>query len=156
MAQQLNQFAQTAERGQIALLNADSFILSAVVDASIPAQSTLKTGDLVKIVGTSKGVPHVIPTTAAADTPFGFVVFNAVKNDGFKAGDRVEIMFTGGWMYMIASAAITAGSQVIYTPASGQVTAAVGSPSSNGAIVGVALDAASAAGDLIRVYVKTI
>lgn len=155
MAQKLNQFAQTAERGQIALLNADSFILSAVVDASIPAQSTLKTGDLVKIVGTSKGVPHVIPTTAAADAPFGFVVFNAVKNDGFKAGDRVEIMFTGGWMYMIASAAITAGSQVIYTPASGQVTAAVASPS-NGAIVGVALDAASAAGDLIRVYVKTI
>lgn len=155
MAQKLNQFAQTAERGQIALLNADSFILSAVVDASIPAQSTLKTGDLVKIVGTSKGVPHVIPTTAAADAPFGFVVFNAVKNDGFKAGDRVEIMFTGGWMYMIASAAITAGSKVIYTPASGQVTAAVASPS-NGAIVGVALDAASAAGDLIRVYVKTI
>lgn len=155
MAQQLNQFAQTAERGQIALLNADSFILSAVVDASIPAQSTLKTGDLVKIVGTSKGVPHVIPTTAAADAPFGFVVFNAVKNDGFKAGDRVEIMFTGGWMYMIASAAITAGSKVIYTPTSGQVTASVES-SSNGAIVGVALDAASAAGDLIRVYVKTI
>ena len=44
--QALNQFQQTAERGQVAYLNCDSFKMSAVVDSS--EAGTLKAGDAVK------------------------------------------------------------------------------------------------------------
>ena len=147
MAQNLNQFQQTAERGQIALLTANSPVISAIVDSS--EAGTLKAGDAVKLVSTSTGIPHVVKV-GNSDTSFhGFVVFNPVKNEGIVAHDRVEIAITGAFMYMVASAAIYAGVAVDYAYATGKVATA-----NSGLECGVALDAASADGDLIRVAVK--
>lgn len=147
MAQNLNQFQQTAERGQIALLCANSPVISAVV-ASTEA-GTLKAGDAVKLVATSKGIPQVVKV-GNSDTAFtGLVVFNPVKNDNIVAGDRVEIAITGAFMYMVASAAIEAGASVDYAYATGKVATA-----NSGLLCGVAIDAAAADGDLIRVAVK--
>lgn len=106
MAQNLNQFQQTAERGQIALLCANSPVISAVVDST--ETGTLKAGDAVKLVSTSTGIPHVVKVASGDTTCAGLVVFNPVKNDEIKAGDRVEIAITGAFMYMVASAAINA------------------------------------------------
>ena len=149
MAQALNQFQQTAERGQVAYLNCDSFKMSAVVDSS--EAGTLAAGDAVKIVTTSKGIPHVAKVGNSDTSCFGFVAFNAVKNDGIKAGDRIEVVFTGGFMYMIASDAINAGASLDYAYSTGKVATA-----NSGLGCGIAMEAASADGDLIAVYIKTI
>ena len=149
MAQALNQFKQTAERGQVAYLNCDSFKMSAVVDSS--EASTLKAGDAVKIVSTSKGIPHVVKVGNSDTAAFGVVVYNAVKNDGIVAGDRVEVAYTGSFIYMVASAAINAGVAVDYAYATGKVATA-----NSGLGIGVAMEAAADDGDLIAVYVKTI
>ena len=147
MAQALNQFQQTAERGQIALLTANSPVISAVVDST--EAGTLKAGDAVKLVSTSTGIPHVVKVGVSDTTITGCVVFNPVKNDGIAAGDMVEIAITGAFMYMVASAAIVAGAAVDYAYATGKVATA-----NSGLACGVALDAAAADGDLIRVAVK--
>ncbi len=151
MAQALNQFQQTAERGQIALLTANSPVISAIVDSS--EAGTLKAGDAVKLVSTSAGIPHVAKLAAGDTTlvPTGFVVFNPVKNDGIVAKDRVEIAITGAFMYMVASASIQAGVNVSYAYDTGKVATENSTP-----VCGVALDAAAADGDLIRVAVKAI
>lgn len=149
MAQALNQFQQTAERGQVAYLNCDSFKMSAVVDSS--EAGTLAAGDAVKIVTTSKGIPHIVKVGSGDTSCFGFVAFNAVKNAGIVAGDRVEVVFTGAFMYMVASAAINAGAALDYAYSTGKVATA-----NSGLGCGIAMEAASGDGDLIAVYVKTI
>ena len=149
MAQNLNQFQQTAERGQVALLCANSPVISAVVDST--EAGTLKAGDAVKLVSTSVGLPHVVKSASGDLAIAGFVVFNPVKNDDIKAGDRVEIAITGTFVYQVASAAILAGAAVDYDYSTGKVATA-----NSGIACGVALDAAAADGDLIRVAVKAI
>lgn len=149
MAQNLNQFQQTAERGQVALLCANSPVISAVVDST--EAGTLKAGDAVKLVSTSVGLPHVVKVGNSDTAITGFVVFNPVKNDGIVAGERVEIAITGAFIYQVASAAIAAGAAVDYAYATGKVATA-----DSGLACGVALDAAAGDGDLIRVAVKAI
>jgi hypothetical protein len=157
MTQAINQFNQTAERGQIALLNGEAPAISAIIDSSV--SGVVKTGDGVKIVATSKGAPKVAPVSGVSDAPAGFVLFNAVKNE-YAANDRVEIAITGAFMYMTAGAALSAGVKVAYNPATGQVVAETPAvaDTSTGAITpsnasGTVLDASSAAGDLIRVKI---
>lgn len=147
MAQNLNQFKQTAERGQVALLCANSPLISAVVDST--EAGTLQAGDAVKLVSTSKGIPHVVKVGSTDTACLGFVVFNPVQNADIAAGDAIEIAITGAFMYMVASAAISAGAAVDYAYATGKVATA-----NSGLACGVALDAAAADGDLIRVAVK--
>ncbi|MGB2578980.1 hypothetical protein AAIR98_000899 [Elusimicrobium simillimum] len=148
MTQSINQFSQTAERGQVALLNGANPAISVMIDASVTA--TLKSGDAVKIVATSKGLPKVIPTTAVDDVADGFIMFNPVKNE-FTGNDRCEMLFTGGFMYMIAGAATPAKSKVQYNPDNGYV----GVAAADANMVGIAVDTASAVGDLIRVKIKS-
>lgn len=148
MAQELNAFSQVAERGQVALLNGANLVLSAVIDSS--ETGTLKAGDAVELVATSTGCPKVKKLTSSGK-PFGFVVFNAVQNDGIKAGQAVEVACTGAFMWMIAGSAINAGAEIEYTIASGKIAT-----KASGSLAGMALEKASADGDLIRVMVKTI
>ena len=151
MAQNLNQFKQTAERGQIALLTANSPVISAIVDSS--ETGTLKAGDAVKLVSTSTGIPHVVKLAAGDTTvvPVGFVVFNPVTNAGIIKNQAIEIAITGAFMYMEASAAIQAGANVSYAYNTGKIATENSTP-----VCGTALDAAAADGDLIRVAVKAI
>ena len=149
MAQNLNQFQQTAERGEIALLTANSPVISAVVDST--ETGTLKAGDAVKLVSTSAGIPHVVKSASGDTTIAGFVVLNPVKNDGIVKGDRVEIAITGAFIYAVASTSINAGASLDYNYSTGKVATA-----NSGIACGVALDAAAADGDLIRVAVKAI
>ena len=147
MAQNLNQFQQTAERGQIALLTANSPVISAVVAST--ETGTLKAGDAVKLVSTSAGIPQVVKCGVSDTTITGFVVFNPVKNDGIVKGDRIEIAITGAFIYQVASDAIQSGAAVDYAYNTGKIATA-----NSGLACGVALDAAAADGDLIRVAVK--
>lgn len=149
MAQNLNQFQQTAERGQIALLCANSPVISAVVDST--ETGTLKAGDAVKLVSTSAGIPHVVKVGNADTSCLGFVVFNPVKNDGIVKNDRIEVAITGAFIYQVASDAIQSGAEVDYSYSTGKIATA-----NSGLKCGVAVDAAAADGDLIRIAVKGI
>ena len=149
MAQNLNQFQQTAERGQIALLTANSPVISAVVDST--ETGTLKAGDAVKLVSTSAGIPHVVKSASGDTAIAGIIVYNPIKNDGIVKGDRVEIAITGAFIYQVASTSINAGASLDYNYSTGKVATA-----NSGIACGVALDAATADGDLIRVKVTAI
>lgn len=111
MTQQINQFAQTAEKGQIALLNADSFTLDAIIDAS--ETGSLEAGDPVKLVATSKGIPHVVKATSETDEIFGFIALNPVQNIGIVKGQRVTVAITGAFIYLVAGGSISASGKLM-------------------------------------------
>lgn len=111
MTQNINQFAQSAERGQIALLNADSFTLDAIIDNT--EAGALAAGDPVKIVASSSKIPHIVKANAETDDIFGFIVCNPVKNAGLVAGERVTVAITGAFIYLVAGGSISAQGKVM-------------------------------------------
>jgi len=154
MTQTLNQFSQSAERGQISLLGAEGFLVSAIVDST--ETGTLNAGDAVEIISTSRGIPKVKKLAAATNKVFGFVIYNPVKNANV-AGDRIEVMITGGVMYMTASEAINADVEVEYDITTGKVAPyVVDSGITPNTIVGKTIDYASGNNILTRVYIKSL
>lgn len=153
MTQNLNQFSQSAERGQIPLLGAEGFVVSAIVDST---SATINAGDAVEIITTSKGIPKVKKLANATNAVFGFAIYNPVKNANV-AGDRIEVMITGGVMYMIASEVINAGVEVEYNITTGKIAPyVVDSGITPNTIVGKTIDYASGNNILTRVYIKSI
>lgn len=155
MTQSLNQFNQTAERGQIALRGEGNNLISVVVD-SAEKMSVIKPGDLVVLSGSNGGIPTVKKATGAAgEVILGFAVYNVIQNE-FKAGMLLEIALTSVCMTMQASAAIDAGKSVAYATADGLVQKAPNVAADETPVIGVALTKATAANDLIVVYIKTL
>lgn len=148
LAYGMNEFAPQGElKGRLDLqANIDS--LSCVVDST---QATpLTAGQPVKMVTTSNGIPHIV-AAASGDMILGFVKASPARNT-FAAGKVVEVSYGNDVMYLEADAAINAGAFVNVTDfTDNAVSAAAG----NGSAVGVALEKASAAGQLIRVLLKT-
>lgn len=146
-----NQFAQTPVLGMVDLAYSTNTV-SVQIDAS--QGTTLYAGAAVKLVDSAGGVPKVIGVTSASDDVFGFLNYD-IKNVGYSAGEAAEVSCAGNYMYMYAAAAIARGAEVMVsvspTP-QGAVATAAGSGSN---IVGFAYDKASAAGELIRVAVRT-
>lgn len=144
MAQELNQFSQSAVQGMIGLHPAHSIIECQVGSAEA---ATLLAGQCVKIVDDAGGVPKVIAATADDADNLGFIVYN-IKNAGFVAGQALAIAIGfEATMYMTASAAIARGAKLMVVIASKKVATAT----SGKAIIGWAMDKAAADGDLIRV-----
>jgi hypothetical protein len=147
MALNINQFKQSTTQGDLDLQFAGT-VFSCMIDAS---QSTaLVAGQAVKLATTSGGVPKVVALTAATDPAFGFVVRN-LKDPSLVATQMVEVAHAGSVMTMTAGAAITRGKQVEVVTASNKVITSAGV----NAVVGTALDTATADGDLIRVLISS-
>lgn len=154
MTQSLNQFNQTAERGQIALRGEGNNLISVVVDSA--EAGVIKAGDLVVLSGSNGGIPTVKKAAGTAgEVILGFAVYNVIQNE-FKAGMLLEIALTSVCMTMEASAAIAAGKSVAYAAATGLVQEAPSAAAAATPVVGVALTKATAAKDLIVVYIKTL
>ena len=148
MAQNVNQFAQTAEKGSLDL-TINPTVFSVQVDA---AQGTaLVAGQLVKMATTAGGIMKVIASAAATDKHFGVVRYN-IKDASFAAGAVCEVAGGGSVIVMEAGAAIARGANVMYAANQKVVTAAT----TGNIIVGMALDAATADGSLIRVLLQGI
>lgn len=143
-----NQFAQTEYVGTIDL-RFDGNTVSAQV-ASTQA-TALYPGQAVKLVDSADGTPKVVAVAANTDEVFGFINFD-IKSVTFPAGANCELSLAGNVMYLYATAAIARGAQVMVDVATlgGVVTAAGG-----GTYVGWAYDKATAAGQLIRVFIAT-
>jgi hypothetical protein len=146
MAQLVNQFAQSKEKGMLDL-HMNSNIIPCRVKSDESA--ALTPGQAVKLVDTAEGNPVITAVDDAADDVFGFVAYNLKKNS-FEANDNVEIAaLRNNVMYMEASAAIARGAKVMYVVTGEKVATAT----ATNRILGIALDKAAADGDLIRVVI---
>lgn len=149
MVQQLNQFSQAPVLGQLDLKGFGSNVMSAVVaDAqAVP----LIAGQPVKLGTTNGGPPQVIGLAANTDLSWGFVCYNT-KDASFPADSKCEVALLNSVMYMNSGAAITRGGlvEVVYATPGNVITSGGTNP-----VVGFALDGATGANQLIRVYVQS-
>ncbi len=145
-----NQFAQTSYLGVIDM-RFDYDTVSVLIDVS--QATALYAGSAVKIVDSADGVPKVVGCAANSDEVLGFINFD-IKTVQFLAGMPAEISMAGNVIYLYATAAIARGVQVsLDLTTRGGVRGAAGNTGDD--IVGWAYDKATAAGQLIRVFLKT-
>ncbi len=145
-----NQFAQTSYVGMIDM----RFDYNTVSVQIASTQATaLYAGAAVKMVDSADGVPKVVGCAAESDEVLGFINFD-IKTVSYVAGVGAEISMAGNVLYLYATEAIARGVQVTLDLATnGGVRAAAGNTGDT--IVGWAYDKATAAGQLIRVFVQT-
>jgi hypothetical protein len=142
-----NQFTQTTVQGQRDLPALGS-VISCQIDAAETA--TLVAGQAVKLATTAGGVPKVLALTADTDELFGYILRN-FKDADFAANDMIEIALSGSVVWMTAGAAIARGAKIEVDVSETEVITNAGT----NPVAGYALDAAAAAGALLRVYVLT-
>lgn len=143
-----NQFSMIPIQGQMDL-RFNPAIISAFLSAA--SAGSLVPGQAVKQSAQTppNAPPLVVEAAADTDNIFGFIVYN-IKNPTFAKNGNLEIAaMRGNVMYMTASAAITAGAQVMIVVASKKVATAT----TGKRVAGTALDGAAADGDLIRVVI---
>lgn len=144
-----NSFAQSPYLGMIDLRFPYNSV-SVQIDAS--QATALYAGSAVKMVDSADGVPKVVGCSAESDEVLGFINFD-IKTVQFLAGAPAEISMAGNVMFLYATAAISRGAQVqLDLSTNGGVKTAA---DSGDCIVGWAYDKATAAGQLIRVFLKT-
>lgn len=145
-----NQFAQTSLVGMIDMRFPYNTI-SVQIDASQVGK--LYPGMAVKMVDSADGAPKVVGCAADSDEVLGFINFD-IKTVAFIAGSLAEISMAGNVIYLFATGAIARGVQVsLDLTTGGGVRSAAGNTGDD--IVGWALDKASAAGAVIRVFLMT-
>lgn len=154
MAQNMNQFTQTPVVGDIDLATTDraNVFTCRFIDASATAGTTLVPGEGVNLVdlgaSDSAGPPIVDERAANTDAIFGINIYKTEKNAA-ESGDRVQIARAGSVIFMNAGAAIARGASVelvLATP--GNVIT-----QSTGTTLGLCLDKATAANDLVRILI---
>lgn len=145
-----NQFAQSPYLGMVDLrFNPNT--VSVIIDAT--ETGSLYAGGAVKMVDSAGGVPKVIGCTADDDEVLGFLCFD-IKTVAWTAGMPAEIAMKQNVMFLYATEAIGRGVRVVLAlSTNGGVAAATGS--TGNCIVGWAYDKATAAGELIRVFLET-
>lgn len=149
-SQSQNAFAQSSQVGMVDLRFPYNTV-SVQIDSS--QATALYAGAAVKIIDSAGGVPKVVGCAANSDEVLGFINFD-IKTVQFVAGSVAEISMAGNVMFLFATGAIARGVQVsLDLTTMGGVRAAAGNTGDD--IVGWAYDKASAAGDLIRVFLKT-
>ena len=115
---------------------------------SSTSTDTVPVGAFVKLYSSSTSTTHpVAQVCAATDTPYGMVVYDVRKSD-YAVGEKFAIAKTGDVVFCEAAGAVAVGSKVQFNPTGWKVD---DSTTSTYAYVGIALTAASAAGDLIQV-----
>jgi hypothetical protein len=108
---------------------------------------TLVPGTVVKLADTAGAMKDVL-IAAAADDAFGVVQYEAVKKNGYVAGEHLTIASLGTEITMEASAAIARGAKVEYVPTGAKVATLT-----TGKAIGIATTKAAANGDLIKVLI---
>lgn len=107
----INQFAQTAQRGELDLQIARSGVLAGSLASTVVG--TLKAGDFVKLdaANTTPGTPTFV--AAAAGDPTAFILVSTVKASSFVAGDACQVAaWFGPVVYAVAKEEITPGEQL--------------------------------------------
>jgi hypothetical protein len=143
MAMQLNQFKLANMAGQT--MNPNDITISARVTST--ESGSYVAGQTVKLVASEVGDAPVVVATVQSDVPFGVVLQNPKKGK-YAAYDMVEIALAGSIVTMVAGMALGRGKKVYAAATTGYIS------STTLANVGITLDVASAAGDIVRVFVN--
>lgn len=151
LKQNMNQFSQAAILGQVDLIPSPDVVSAQVKTDS--ALTSLQQGDPVKLVTGTSGAIYVDKQTGPTDASvFGVIPYSSRKNIYVK-GDLIEVV-RSGYMYMRSSAAITRGAKVAITVSTTTTDPLVTTDVTSGHfIVGIAIDEATAADQLIRVSI---
>jgi len=152
--QNMNQFKQSTVVGELDLQTSANPAVFTVLLSPESATTGMVPGEGVKLVdlGASdfRGINPIVDVRALdADAIFGVKVFNTKKNSNV-AGEVIQIAGKGAAIWLNAGAAILRGASVdlvLATP--GNVVMADGAT-----VLGVALDKATAADQLIRVLIQ--
>lgn len=140
----LNQAFPILVKGQI-VSGYNSNQLSVQINPS--SVGTFVGGTAVKLIDGTQKIP-VVDVAAATDDIYGFVTYS-IKDNTPAAGDIINLAIGNTVMAMQASAAIVRGAKVEIVASGAKVATSAGTNK----IVGIALDKASAADDLIRVQI---
>lgn len=144
--QNLNQTFQTPLLGQPDL-SYNFNTKSALINPDSVA-TKLMVGQAVKLI--AGAVPGLLVDQAAsAEEPYGVIVYQLKKNT-YAAGNRIEIACKGNVLYLESAAAITRGATVENVPSGAYP---VVQTKASGAGLGICLDQASAAGQLVRIEI---
>lgn len=149
MVQNINQFSQTPVQGDVDLgVGAPGAIVTCQVTSDEAV--ALVAGQAVKLVDSAGGVPKVTALDANTDEVFGFISRN-LKDASYPAGARCEVALQGSFMYMTSGAAIARGAKIEVVNSTKKVITNAGT----NPVSGFAYDKATAADQLIRVYILT-
>lgn len=147
MVQNINQFGQTPEAGDLDLTFGGEVLTCQVASTQVTA---LVPGQAVKMADVAGGVPKVVSLAADTDVTFGFVVRN-LKDATYPALSYLEIAIQGSVEYMTSGAAIARGAMVEVVSATNKVITAAGT----NPVAGFAIGKATATDELIRIFVLT-
>ena len=149
MAQNLNQFKQSVEAGQIALNAIEGRTIEAYIDESYSGTGIVS-GSVVTLVSTSTYPTITVnQKTSGSEVGLGVVAFN-IKKTNYKAGDFCEVYVDGKVVYAKIGAAVNAGAELTWDNTTGAFIA-----KTDGNVDAIALDKV-AAGTIGRVIVKSI
>lgn len=152
LKQNMNQFAQTPMLGAVDMLPSPDVVAAQILPTS--SVTAIQQGSAVKLVTGTSGAILVDVCTGPTDGPnFGVIPYDEQKNL-YKAGDIINVV-RSGYMYMLTSAAVVRGTKVAITAATATADPLVATDTTTGHYpVGIAIDEASAAGQLIRVQIS--
>jgi len=152
--QKSNQFGMTAEAGELDLSLGLNHSMAVLIDPSAAETMTVSPGETVmlKDLGAADiaGInPVITPRTADTDAIFGIMV-KSKKTFKFGPKDIIDVALEGSVMRLTASGAISRGATVYADlDHAGQVQGTESGPG-----IGICLDKANAAGDLVRVLIR--
>ncbi len=158
LKQNMNQFTQSPMLGAVDLIPSPDVVTGQITPSS--TATAIQQGSAVKLVGsaagTSSGAILVDVQTGPTDAAvFGVIAYNERKNLYVK-GDIVEVV-RSGYMYMLTSAAVVRGTRVAITAATTTADPTVAGDATSGHFTtGIAVDEATASGQLIRVSVQPL
>lgn len=150
---QMNVFAPTEEIKGRKVLPANTESFSGIIDAAV--EGSVAPATPMKIVATSAKLPHFAPA-GADDKIVGFLEWNVIRTN-YVAGEPCQVSPDTNVMYMEASEAIAAGANVTMDSFSNitiKTAAEASGDDPADPVIGYALEAATAAGQLIRVKIK--
>lgn len=155
LQQNMNLFNPLAIIGAIDLIPSPD-VVGAQIDPASTAQY-VQAGSPVKLKTGTSGAILVDAQTGPTDAAvFGVIPYNERKNL-YAAGDIITVARGGTYMYMRSSAAITRGARVSITAATVSSDPLVTTDATSGHFtVGIAVDEASAADQLIRVQISPL
>lgn len=147
--QNMNQTAQTAIKGRVSHIPNPSTISCAVGPNSVNILNPASA--VVLIAGTANMI--LVDKATPTQNIFGFVIWTPKKST-FPANAKVEIALPGSVMEMESNASFNRGS-ILYQITTGDDADQVTSSSAGGATpIGIALDQATGADQLVRVYIQ--
>lgn len=154
LKQNMNQFTQSPILGAVDMIPTPTVVTGQILPST--GATAIQNGSAVKLkTGTSGAILVDIQTGPTDAAVFGVIPYNEQKNL-YKGGDFVEIL-RGGYMYMLTSAAVVRGTRVAITAATSSADPTVATDTTTGHFtVGIAIDEATASGQLIRVSIEPL